>query len=198
MLDENYGFCPHCGENLKSDALYCPACGTVLKQEALQQQYNSYSRVGKTPMSGMFLVAFIMLILYTLIELIGSASMLTFNEATYDSIDQVMIEMYGMTLTEYLAEFGMSISKDTFISNMMVLGISGVISAVLSGISAYFCFKREKHKYAVGFCVISSVVYIVGCSLAPELGGFASGVFGFVIGIIVALMIRSSKRYFNS
>lgn len=201
MLDENYGFCPHCGENLKSDAVYCPACGTVLKSEAVQNNYaqspyNNYG--GKSPMAGRFMIAFIMLILYAIFNLVGSASMLTFNEATYDMLDQAFIDVYGKTLSEYMLDFGIEITKDQFLSDMMVMGVSGVISSILAGVSAFFCYKREKFKYAVGFCVLSAVVGFVGSVLAPVLAGAMSGIFGLLIGLLVAYLIYTSRSAFAS
>jgi len=199
MDDDNYGFCPHCGENLRSDAVYCPACGTVLKQEAVQNQYRPNYTTGRAPMGGMFMVAFILLVVYTIFELIGSGSLLTINESTYDALDQIMIESFGMTFTEYMYDMvGIELTKETFLKEVMIMGVSGVISAILAGVSAFFCYKREKFKYAVGFCVLASVVVFVGSAMAPTMGGFFSGILNMVIGLAVAAMIRSSRGYFNS
>ena len=199
MVDENYGFCPHCGENLRSDAVYCPACGTVLKQEAVQNNYRPNYSSGKTPMGGVFMVAFIMLVLYALLELIGSGSMLAINESTYDTINQIMIDTYGQTFSEYMFEAtGVELTKEVFLKEVMIMGVSGVISAILAGISAFFCYKREKFKFAVGFCVVASVVVIVGYAMAPTMGGLFAGALNMAIGLIVAAMIRSSRGYFNS
>jgi hypothetical protein len=199
MDDENYGFCPHCGENLRSDAVYCPACGTVLKQEAVQNNYRPNYSSGKTPMGGVFMVAFIMLVLYALLELIGSGSMLAINESTYDTINQIMIDTYGQTFSEYMFEAtGVELTKEVFLKEVMIMGVTGVISAILAGISAFFCYKREKFKFAVGFCVVASVVVIVGYAMAPTMGGLFAGALNMAIGLIVAAMIRSSRGYFNS
>ena len=199
MVDENYGFCPHCGENLKSDAVYCPACGTVLRQEAAQQQYHSYANYGgKTPMSGAFLVAFIMLVLYAVLELFSSASLLTFNSEMYDTLDQILLESSGMTLSEiFYDSLGVTVTKEQFLNEMFVLGLTGVVSAILAGISAFLCFKRKGHKYAVALCVLSAVVYFIGCCLAPVTSGAMSGIFSLLIGLLVAYLIYSSKRFFT-
>ncbi len=203
MLDENYGFCPHCGENLKSDAVYCPACGTVLKSEAAQNNaaYYSYAGAcygGKSPMAGRFMIAFLMLVVYAIFNLVGSASMFMMNESTYDMMDQIFIDTYGKTFSEYMLDFGLEITKEQFLSDAMVMGVSGVISSILAGIAAFFCYKREKFKYAVGFCILSAVVGFVGSALAPVLAGAASGMFGLLIGLLVAYLIYSSRHNFAS
>ena len=97
MVDENYGFCPHCGENLKSDAIYCPGCGAILNQEAAMASRHNVSGMGKSPMRGTFLVAFVLLVMYAILELISSASCFMFNESMYDMMDQAMIDMFAYT-----------------------------------------------------------------------------------------------------
>ena len=96
MVDDYYGFCPHCGENVKSDAVYCPGCGAVLKQEVAQAQLYNAGATGKIPMRGMFLFAFVMLIIYTVMELISASSSLMFNESMYDAFYKAFIDMFGM------------------------------------------------------------------------------------------------------
>lgn len=199
MVDDNYGFCPHCGENVKSDAVYCPGCGAVLKQEAAQAQLYNAGATGKTPMRGMFLFAFVMLIIYTVLELISASSSLMFNEGMYDSFDKAFIDMFGMGFVDYMREYlGVVITKEEFISNMLTVGISGMISAFLAGASAILCYKRVKFKFAVGCCVLSAIVVMIGSALAPVVAGVATGIFNLVAGLIVAYMIFSSKRYFEN
>ena len=95
-------------------------------------------------------------------------------------------------LTPALAKTGLHIYNYT--SSPVAIG--GL--AILAGVSAFFCYKREKFKYAVGFCVLASVVVFIGSAMAPTMGGFFSGILNMVIGLAVAAMIRSSRGYFNS
>ena len=199
MVDENYGFCPHCGENLKSDAIYCPGCGAILNQEAAMASRHNVSGMGKSPMRGTFLVAFVLLVMYAILELISSASCFMFNESMYDMMDQAMIDMFGMNFADYMKEYaGLIITKEEFLSNMLTMGIFGVLSALLAGISAFFCYKREKFKVAVGACVLSAIAVMVGSALSPAVAGVGSGVFNLIFGLIVAFMIYSSKKYFKN
>ena len=199
MVDDNYGFCPHCGQNMKSDATFCPSCGTVLSQSIASPEVHDCRKSKKKPMRGVFLVVFILLTVYTVVELLSSITLLTFNEATYDMIDKMTIETFGMNFADYMREnANLVFTKEEFLSNVSMLGIFGLISSILSGISAFLCFKREKHLFAVIFCVLSAVMVMIGSVLAPQFAGVASAVIDMVIGLIVAFMIYSSKKYFIS
>lgn len=196
MTDENYGFCPHCGENLKSDAVYCPACGTVLNQEAANTQVNAYN-TGNKSLKGKLLAAFVLLVVYALFSLIGAGSFLTFNEASFEAMNEACVEIFGKTFIDFMAEAGYTITEESFLHEAFLLGITELVSAVLAGVSAFFCYSRKKHLLAVGFCVASSIVVLISGFLAPVLMSIPGGIIQMLIGLLVAYLIFSSKAQFS-
>ncbi|MGN1045183.1 MAG: zinc ribbon domain-containing protein [Candidatus Methanomethylophilaceae archaeon] len=197
MSDENYGFCPHCGENLKSDSVYCPACGAIIKQEEAKA---AIATAKPSSMGGALLFAFVLLVLYAIVELLGSISMLSFNSEMYAVIDQAFIESYGLSFADWVYDnLGIAFTEEQFLSQTFVIGITGLLSAIVAGVSAFLCYKRQNRMYATVACVCSAVIAAIGAIMCPVMGG---GVFGalltIVIGGLVAVLIYISKDYFEA
>lgn len=198
MTSDNFGFCPHCGENLKSDAAYCPACGTVLKEEVVNQSVNARYG-GRQPMSGVFLLAFVLLVLYAIMELISSISLLSMNSETYHLMDQIMLESEGLTFAEWCEKYlGIAFTEEEFLRSVFLMGIFGFVSAVLSGVSAFLCYKRKNNIIAVGACALSAVAAFLSTALVPMAGGFVGALPTLLIGLIVAYMVYVSKKAFDN
>ena len=195
MSDENYGFCPHCGENLKTDSVYCPACGAIIKPEEAKATIAA-SR--PTSMGGTRLFSFVLLIIYTIVELMGSVSMLSFSPEMYDTLDQMFIESLGESFADWMySNLGVVITKEQFLSETFIIGIVGLLSAVAAGVSAYFCYKRENRMYAVIACAASTLIAMSGAFLCPLLGGgISSAIFTLLVGGLVTFLIYRSDKYF--
>ena len=99
---ENYGFCPACGANLPENSSFCPECGHSInaagggsEQPGYSGAGYGYSRSPQTYLVGKLKVAFIFVIIYAVMSILGSFYLLMINDAMLDQMEtalEVMID----------------------------------------------------------------------------------------------------------
>ena len=198
MADENYGFCPSCGANLTSDAAFCPECGKPLTAEAQNNTYNSGVRANPSKMCGKLLVAFILLLIYAVMDILGGISLVAvFNESFFDSIDKMLADEGEKSLEEMFKQYGLDMSRDDLINYFRISGIVSIISGALAGVAAYFCAVRKMRMVAVGLTVVAALANFAMVSAGNVASGIMNGIFAMIIGGIVAYLIYDSQEQFR-
>lgn len=198
-MDDEIGFCPHCGFKLESESAYCPSCGSILREPDPQQYASSPNGAYvSNNMRGPLLAAFVMLVLFSVMELIGAIGCLSFNSSTYDMMDQMFRETMDQSFVGFIQEmFNVTITKEQIISQMFAMGLISLLTGAATVFTAVLCYKRTKHMVAVGACILATVLVFCTGFVAPMFGGPMGYIFNVIIGVIVALMIYVSKEQFT-
>ena len=187
MTEEDYGFCPHCGANLKSDSIFCPDCGNQIysenRNEYGEQELVVTASSNGDRLEGKMQIVFIGLILYVIASALTAISLISMA-ASYDAINDMIFQSMGKTLEELMSEvYGISMSKEEIVSTLMIYGILGLASAVTAGICAYFCNQRINWTYALILCIATTI-----------LSYFVFGYIGVVIGAIAVILLYLCKQ----
>ena len=194
MANENYGFCPACGANLPADSTFCPECGHNLAgpvssgQEAGAGVGYGYSKPG---LSGKLKTAAILCLIYAILEVLGSFSLLSMSMATIDMLDDMMGE--DGWFENMLNDMGYDMTAKEFVDMCHITGIISLVSGVFAGIGSILCFKLRKKMIAVGLVVAASLVLLVGCMYPMNI---FSTIIDVIIGLLMAYLIYSSPDQF--
>lgn len=198
MENENFGFCPACGANLPSDSSFCPECGHNLSAPVSSGPAQPGAGVGygysKSRMSTKLKVAAIFVTIYAVIEILGALSMLTISMAMIDTLDEMLVDSGQGTFEEMLKDLGYNMTSQEFVDMCHILGIIELISGVLAGVGAFFCFKLKKRMIAVGLVVAASLILFAGVMYPNNI---VNTVFSVIIGLLMAYLIYSSPDQFE-
>ena len=196
---ENYGFCPSCGAMLPENSAFCPECGRSVGGESAPHENvgYGYSRVSemdspKNRLKGKLLVAFIFILIYAVMSIFGAISLLTINEATIDSFNEMMADSGGDSFEDILKSAGLDMTESEFIDFCKRSGIVSLISGVLAGVAAFLIGKHMKRMIATIIVVIAALVNFV---LIMDAGVFNT-IINVVIGCIMAYLVYSSPEGF--
>ena len=196
---ENFGFCPACGATLPENSAFCPECGRSVA-EAETQPNTGYGYATSSPyavspkerMQGKVLVAFIFIVIYAAMSILGGISLLGINEATIDQLDD-MLKDSGQSFEDILESAGLDMTKSEFVDFCMRSGIVSLVSGVLAAVGAVLVAKHTKRMAAVIIIVAASLVNFV---LVMD-SGFFSCLLNAAIGCIMAYLIYSSPEAFR-
>ena len=175
-MEENYGFCVHCGAKLSPGAERCPECGTSFVKDAPSARYTNN---GRNPM--MFFL--ILIGIYAVISIIEGIFASAFNDMFMDNMKAV----YGSNFSAYLERMGLD-SVSQLADIMFKEGIVSLVSGSLAAVVFILCLKRRYWKAAAMLCLIASALVIVPLAFMP-MKMFSSEVFTFLLEMGVGLLV---------
>lgn len=191
MDEENYGFCPRCGAKLQQSANFCPDCGNILKEDAVNPGagYGAYAdlRTGKDrPMKGMFLAAFVLLVIYSVYSVSEGIYLIVNAEGIFQIMDDMFVDMFGTGIVDYVYdEIGIMITEAEYVESFRMMGYIYLISGIFSVIAAVLCYMRRRKNIAIAAIIASTLVTLI-----------IAGILNIVIGFLVAYFVYRSPEYF--
>lgn len=195
---ENYGFCPACGANLPENSSFCPECGHSInaagggsEQPGYSGAGYGYSRSPQTYLVGKLKVAFIFVIIYAVMSILGSFYLLMINDAMLDQMETAL-EGSGMTLDDILEAAGMD-SRSEFLDMCHITGAVSLISGILCVVACVFIYKHNKRMIAT---ILIAVAALINFALVTY-NGILSTLFNVVVGCIMAYLVYDSKEAFT-
>ena len=127
-------------------------------------------------MDSTFMIGFIMVTIYAALGLIGALIILLGSGPLTDMIEQEVISG-GST---FEAEIGCT--KSEFLALMNFLGITALITAIPSVVSAVLCYLRRYRIVAVVCCAIASLLLLAG-GLSP------GNLLAILVGLAVTVLL---------
>ena len=191
MDEENFGFCPRCGAKLQQSANFCPDCGNILKEDAVNHGagYGAYAdtRTGKDrPMKGMFLAAFVLLVIYSVYSVSEGIYLIVNAEGIFQIMDDMFVDLFGTGIVDYIYDdMGIMITEAEYVESFRMMGYISLISGIFSVIAAVLCYMRRRKNIAIAAIIASTLVTLV-----------IAGILNIVIGFLVAYFVYRSPEYF--
>lgn len=196
MADDNYGFCPHCGMKVESDASFCPQCGSSLGNSSPTQSGPVYAQYTNTKTTGRSMVwIYLLLGLYTAFSLIGGLGSIASPDATVEALKTIL---GADGWAQFLSDYGMTTDQE-YIDFMVKGGIVTLISGVFAAVSLLLVLMKRYNTLSVVACILASVslfAIIPFCNSATLSDNIISSAFQCIIGLLVALLIYKRKSEF--
>lgn len=155
FMENNYGFCPHCGANLPQGAEYCPECGASF----VSKRQDDVRRLTITsPM--MFFI--ILLAIYTVMSIIEGIFATAFNDLFIINFKMI----YGDGIDDYISSMGFA-SIDEFADLMFKEGIVSLVGGAITAFVMVLCITRRFWKIAFWLCIIASFELLISLVFMP-------------------------------
>ena len=195
---ENYGFCPSCGANVSEGASFCPECG-----RSLGGQPEEDVRVGGSPgyrgpspqqrLQGKAMVAFIFVLLYGVLTILGALSLFTITEATLEQSEEALKMVGYDSFDDFLSSMGINMTKSEFVDMCHIAAVVDLISGALAVAGAVLTAKHTKRILATVLVVAASLINFA----LVTFNGVFSTILSVAVGCIMAYLIYSSPESFR-
>ncbi len=155
-MDNDLGFCPHCGAYLPRGAEYCPECGRSFVKESESARYDNLR-----PNPLFFFM--IMLAIYAGFSIVEGIVAVFFNDMLMTNIERI----YGSNIEKYLANMGLD-SLSQLGDILYKEGIVSLIDGILVAVVFVLCKVRRYWKAAVAICLLASFFLLTSLIFMPE------------------------------
>lgn len=184
-MEEDPGFCVHCGRKLTAEDAHCPSCGILVeKGDDGQIPYYESPQTGKdyTTLVKVLLGLYLAVVIISVLALFAVGSVLPLGDA---DADKAVLDALGVSTID---------EAKTLMNNM---GFFYLGTLILVGISMMYVIRMQKWKPAWLFCGIASVYQLGMLAFGTGANNVAGAVVGMVIGLIVTYLIYESKGRFQ-
>lgn len=147
-MEEDYGFCTHCGANISPGSERCPECGASLVKEEESASVRVYSSS-----SMRFFLIFIGL--YAIFSIAEGIYMTVFNDAFVASMESI----YGQDFDSYLSNIGME-SKAQLADVFFKEGVVSIVDGAMVAVVFILCLRLRYWKAATVICIAASFLLL--------------------------------------
>jgi hypothetical protein len=175
FMDEKYGFCIKCGQELPQGATFCPECGYKVGDAI------NYMNNGPTKKPVNLSTITILILIYAVFAI------LTGLFCAYIALqaDVILDLMREMAPDEYQQLIDMGVTAEMMAYIYALPAIMMTISGVFAVLSGYLVDKRKNNQMAFLFCILASITSF------PL-------IITLVVGVIIAVKIKDAEEQFTS
>ncbi len=187
-MENDYGFCFHCGAEIPSGAEFCPECGRSLAGDTRRDE--SYLRV-RNPMS------FIILLmgLFAAVSIIEGIYAVFLNDLFMSSLEM----LNDSNLDSYVSSLGLE-SKEELAEIIYKEGIVTLAQGIMVAIACMLCIKRRFWGLTIALCLIATFMMLVPLVfMTSEMirSEIISMILQMCIGLLVVRGLYINKGQFN-
>ena len=187
-MENDYGFCIHCGATCEKGAEFCPECGRSPTGADIRDERMTRVR---NPMS-----FFILLMgLFAAVSIIEGFFETFFNDLYLTGIEMVN----GSDMDAYLSDMGLD-SREQLAEIIYKEGLVSMACGIMVAISLSLCVQRRFWLLAVLLCVGATLLLPVPMLfMTPEMvkADVITAVLQMAIGLMVVRGICISRRLFR-
>ncbi len=187
-MDNDYGFCTHCGATLPKGAEYCPECGTSFVKETDSARYEFR---GPNPL----IFFMVMLAIYGGFSIAEGILAAFFNDVMISNI----LTVYGSNIDDYLYKMGLE-NTDQLADILYKEGIVSLIDGMMVLAVFVLCKLKRNWKAAVAICLIASFFVLLSLVFMPVKMMQQEAltlVLQTVVGLLIARGIYLNRRIFK-
>ncbi len=172
-MDEKYGFCIKCGQELPQGATFCPECGYRVGDSI--QRMNSNPAKKPVDLNNVSILIFIYAAFAVIIGLLCAYIAL--------QADVLLDMLKEMSPEEYQQLIDMGVTAEMMAYIYSVPAVMMIVSGALAAISGYLVTKRTNSQLAFVLCILASVTSF------PL-------IITLIIGLIVSFKIKEGEDQF--